>query len=66
MHKNLELSIELDGDHFVVGIMEPESGEYSAVDNNFSPDSHPEFDADIGAEIYSWLSLWCEERGGKD
>ena len=61
MQKKLNLSIELDDDHFVVGITEPESGEYSAVDNNSSPDEHPEFDSDIGAAIYEWLALWCSE-----
>ena len=61
MIKKLNLEIEMDGDHFVVGITEPESGEYSAIENNFSPDEHPEFDGEIGREIYSWLSIWFDE-----
>ncbi len=66
MEKHLELTIEMDGDHFVVGIYEPESGEYAAVENNFSPDEHPEFDGEIGREIYSWLSLWFDELEDKE
>ena len=61
MIKKLNLEIEMDGDHFIVGITEPESGEYSAIENNFSPDEHPEFDGEIGREIYSWLSIWFDE-----
>ena len=61
MEKNLELTIRMDND-----IYEPESGECSQIDAPLSFDEHPEFDKNIGDEIYSWLSLWADELAGKN
>ena len=56
MEKNLELTIRMDNDHVEIDIYEPESGECSQIDAPLSFDEHPEFDKNIGDEIYSWLS----------
>ena len=55
MEKNLELTIRMDNDHVEIDIYEPESGECSQIDAPLSFDEHPEFDKNIGDEIYSWL-----------
>lgn len=59
--KSLDLTVTLERGDVTVHIYKPESGEVSTVSGNFSPDEHPEFDADLGAEIYSWLCLWADE-----
>ena len=38
----------------------------SQIDAPLSFDEHPEFDKNIGDEIYSWLSLWADELVGKN
>ena len=45
-----------------VDVYEPESGEVIQMQHPLSFDEHPEFDAAIGNEIYSWLSLWTEKE----
>lgn len=63
MNRTLELTIKLYGDSFDVEVYEPETGEFTPLrDNPYSPDEHPEFDRDIGREIYSWVSLWKDEE----
>lgn len=37
------------------------AGEIKQIDLPFSPDEHPEFDKQLGDEIYSWMSLMEEE-----
>lgn len=32
----------------------------------YSPDEHPEFDTAIGEEIYSWISLWADQKEEED
>ena len=66
MEKNLELTIRMDNDHVEIDIYEPESGECSQIDAPLSFDEHPEFDKNIGDEIYSWLSLWADELAGQN
>ena len=60
--RSLELSIRLNADSFEIDVYEPESGENARMEHPYSFDEHPEFDAAIGAEIYSWLSLWKDEQ----
>lgn len=62
MRRELELTIRLNEDDFAVDVYEPESGETSWMRFPFSPDEHPEFDRWIGEEIYSWISLWADEK----
>lgn len=60
--KNLEITLQLNKDgKMVVGVYEPESGGCCEIHNVFSPDEHPEFNAQIGNEIYSWLTLMADE-----
>lgn len=62
MQRTLELTIRINEDSFEVDVYEPESGEIVQMQHPYSPDEHPEFDKAIGDEIYSWVSLWAEER----
>ena len=60
--RTLDLTIRfVDDDCFEIDVYEPESGEVTQFSHPLSFDEHPEFDAAIGNEIYSWLSLWKEE-----
>lgn len=62
MQRTLELTIRLNDDDFEVDVCEPESGEVAQMQFPYSPDEHPAFDQRIGEEIYSWLSLWADEK----
>lgn len=62
MKRALDLTIHLDGNDLEIEIYEPESGETAHMRHPYSPDEHPEFDANIGNEIYSWISLWKDEE----
>jgi len=62
MQRTLELTIRINEDSFEADVYEPESGEIVQMQHPYSPDEHPEFDKAIGDEIYSWVSLWAEER----
>ncbi|WP_191396168.1 hypothetical protein [Flavonifractor sp. An306] len=59
--RSLSLTIRMGEDAFEIDIYEPESGEVTRISHPYSFDGHPEFDKAIGAEIYSWLSLWKDE-----
>ena len=61
IQRNLNLTIRMEDDHFEVDVYEPESGEVSQFEFPYSFE-HPEFDSAIGAEIYSWLSLWKDAQ----
>ena len=60
--RTLELTIRLNKDSFEVDVYEPESGEVIQMQHSLSFDEHPEFNAAIGNEIYSWLSLWSQKE----
>lgn len=62
--KNLNVDIELYEDNFYITITEPESGEKQNYHfgSNFSIN---EFVIKIGAEIWSWISLWKDEMKGE-
>lgn len=62
MERHLELTIRMEDDHFELDVYEPETGEISQIEAPLSFDEHPEFDAKIGTEIYSWLALWADEN----
>ena len=66
VERRLDLTFLLERDIVKVGVYEPESGEKTQFDIPLSVDEHPEFDATIGAEIYSWLSLWADEDEGEE
>lgn len=61
IQRTLDLTINLGKDGFEIEVREPESGEVTRISHPYSFDGHPEFDKAIGAEIYSWLSLWKDE-----
>ena len=55
LQRTLNLTIRLNENDFEVNVYEPETGETVQFQHQYSPDEHPEFDRDIGAEIYqSW------------
>lgn len=56
--RRLDLLILSDGEELEVQVSEPESGECKTIRNALSFDEHPEFDAQLGGEVYDWLSLW--------
>lgn len=60
MERSLSISIRMADGEITIGVHEPESGEYKELGFPFSPDEHPEFDAAIGNEIYSWLDCWAD------
>ena len=59
--RTLELTIRMNEGSFEVDVYEPDSGEVLQMQHPLSFDEHPDFDAAIGNEIYSWLSIWAEE-----
>lgn len=61
MQRTLDLTIRLNEDTFEVDVYEPESGEITQMQFPYSPNGHLEFNEQIGAEIYSWISLWSEQ-----
>lgn len=61
MKRVLELTIETKTDKsFDIKVYEPESGEFYSRCFGFFPYGHEEFNADIGNEIYSWVSLMMD------
>lgn len=67
LFKELHVFIRLsDTGEIIATVEEPESGEQTTFYNAFSPDEHPEFNEQIGNEIYSWLSLWADELADEE
>lgn len=65
--KELNLFIRLsEHGEIITTVSEPESGEQTTLYNEFSPDEHPEFNEQLGNEIYSWLSLWTDEMNDEN
>lgn len=62
MQRTLELTVRLNEEDFEIDVYEPESGGCKQMQFPFSPDEHPEFNEQIGTEIYSWLSLWYDQK----
>lgn len=57
----LDLTLRVGDGRIEVDVYDNESGEIKQIDLPFSTDEHPEFDKQLGDEIYSWLSLMEEE-----
>ena len=66
MQRNLELTIRLNENDFEVDVYEPESGELTRMQFPYSPYEHPEFNKAIGEEIYSWISMWLDQKEDED
>lgn len=60
--RSLDLTVEIEDGEISITITEPQSGESSTMTAQYSPDEHPEFDGDIGREIYEWLNMWVSEE----
>lgn len=66
MERTLTVYIKTDinQDTFDVSVIDGESGTSTTfTDVPFSPDEHPEFNDQIGSEIYSWIiyGFECDE-----
>lgn len=66
---NLDVDVELE-DHegyleINVAIHHPESGLRQDIRFPYSPDEHPDFNTEIGNEIYSWAQLMWDEYNEK-
>lgn len=60
--KTLQLTLRLnENGWFDVDIYEPESGSSFQLNYPYCPDEHPEFNEDIGDEVYSWLGIMVED-----
>lgn len=66
VNRSLELVFDVGKNGFKVTVHESESGEWTHAEFPLSPDEHPEFDRFIGNEIYSWISLWREQKEDGD
>jgi len=66
MQRTLELTIRLNKDTFEVDVYEPETGDVKQMQFEYSPDEHPEFDVQLGNEIYSWISMWIDAEEGEE
>lgn len=62
MQKQLEITLKLIDGVVEAEVYEPESGAFDRITNYYAPDDHHEFDADIGAEIYSWLQMMADAK----
>lgn len=62
LYKNLDLGFRLSNNGACeVCVTEPESGIHKTFEFYYMSDGiHPDFDDDLGREVYSWLSLWID------
>lgn len=58
--KTLDVKITHHGDIFEVSVFDSETGTYWDESFAYSPDEHPVFDMEIGAEIYYWVTQLYE------
>lgn len=62
IEKTLQLTLRLnENGWFDVDIYELESGSSFQLNYPYCPDEHPEFNEDIGDEVYSWLGIMVED-----
>ena len=62
IEKTLQLTLRLnENGWFDVDIYELESGSSFQLNHPYCPDEHPEFNEDIGDEVYSWLGIMVED-----
>lgn len=66
INKHLDLNVVVDNGCITVHIYEPETGETTTFSKDYSPNEHPEFDAELGKELYSWINLRLEEKEQSD
>ena len=60
--KTLQLTLRLnENGWFDVDVYEPESGSSLQLNHPYCPNEHPEFNEDIGDEIYSWLGIMVDD-----
>lgn len=62
MKRSLKVELVLEKDGTVrAELRDIESGLHKTIEAPFSQDEHPEFDAAVGEELYSWLTLMADE-----
>ena len=57
----LDLTLRVGDGRIEVDVYDNESGAFTRSGLPVSPDEQPEFDKQLGDEIYSWLSLMEEK-----
>lgn len=64
-----ELSVQImvtgvgEAEHFTATVYDAESGDLKTIKAPYSPDEHPEFNEEIGNEIYSWVQILADRFG---
>ena len=63
MQKELNITIKCDGETVTAEILEPESGDFTTIEEPYAPDEHnPGWCERVSSEIYSWIELEMEEQ----
>lgn len=62
MQKDLSVTIKCDGKTVTAEILEPESGDFTTIEEPYTPDErNPDWRERVSNEIYSWVELGMEE-----
>lgn len=59
--RTLSIDLWIEDDNAMVEIVEGETGDHVGIVVPFSPFEHPEFNEQVGNELYSWLEMLAEE-----
>ena len=62
MERTLTVTLRIEDGNAVAEFLESETGESLTVAVPYSPDEHPEFNEQVGNELYSWLTMLAEEQ----
>lgn len=64
MTRELTVQIIVTGygepERFTTTVYDAESGDLKTIKAPYSPDEHPEFNEEIGNEIYSWVQILAD------
>lgn len=70
MTRELSVQIMVTGyeepEYFTATVYDAESGDLKTIKAPYSPDEHPEFNEEIGNEIYSWIQLLADQFDKED
>ena len=61
MKRTLTVDLWIEDGNAMAEFYEGETGEHLGVVVPFSPSDHAEFDRQVGAELYSWLTMMADE-----
>ena len=63
--KTLTVYLGTDGEHISATIYDPDSNTSTKIIQGYDPDCHPEFDSQVGGELYSYVETYLYERNKK-